>query len=113
MIRKIGEKNCINLFTSGRFLTSEEGLKIGLIDYVVNEDNLDNKLIEVLLPYKNTAPLATINSKKLVKNIMPKIDDTLINFTIEELANTWENIEANEGIRSFFNKTKPNWIERK
>ena len=41
---------------------------------------------------------------------MNKIDQNLINKTIEALADTWENDECLEGINAFFNKKKPNWI---
>ena len=110
VIRKIGEKNCIDLFTSARVISSTEGQKIGLIDYVVKKDELDNKLIEILSPYKLAAPEAVTNSKKLVKKLINKIDQNQIDYSIEALADAWENKESIEGINAFFNKRKPNWI---
>ena len=110
VIRKIGEKNCIDLFTSARVISSTEGQKIGLIDYVVKKDELDNKLIEILSPYKLVAPEAVTNSKKLVKKLINKIDQNQIDYSIEALADAWENKESIEGINAFFNKRKPNWI---
>ena len=110
VIRKIGEKNCIDLFTSARVISSAEGQKIGLIDYVVKKNELDNKLIEILSPYKLAAPEAVTNSKKLVKKIINKIDQNQIDYSIEALADAWENKESIEGINAFFNKRKPNWI---
>ena len=62
------------MFTSARVISSTEGQKIGLIDYVVKKDELDNKLIEILSPYKLAAPEAVTNSKKLVKKLINKID---------------------------------------
>tara|TARA_A100001011_G_C14105217_1_gene754546 strand:- start:240 stop:977 length:738 start_codon:yes stop_codon:yes gene_type:complete len=113
VIRKIGEKNSIDLFTSARVITCAEGIKIGLIDYAVRKDELDDKLIEILLPYKLTAPEAVSNAKRLVKKLTNKIDRNLINFSIEALADSWENKESIEGINAFFNKKKPNWITEK
>ena len=110
VIRKIGEKNCIDLFASARVISSEEGLKKGLIDYVVKKNELEKKIIEIVLPYKLAAPEAVTNSKKLVKNLANEIDEGLINKSIEALADTWENKESLEGINAFFNKKKPNWI---
>ena len=110
VIRKIGEKNCIDLFTSARVISSEEGLKKGLIDYVVRENELEEKIIEILQPYKLTAPKAVANSKNLVRKLANKIDQSLIDNTIEALADAWENEESLEGINAFFNKKKPNWI---
>lgn len=110
VIRKIGEKNCIDLFTSAREISSEEGLKIGLIDFVVKQNSLDKKIKEILSPYKISAPEAITNSKKLVRKLTDKIDQNLIDMSIEALADTWENEECLEGINAFFNKKKPNWI---
>ena len=110
VIRKIGEKNCIDLFTSAREISSEEGLKIGLIDFVVKQNSLDKKIKEILAPYKISAPEAITNSKKLVRKLTDKIDQNLIDMSIEALADTWENEECLEGVNAFFNKKKPNWI---
>jgi methylglutaconyl-CoA hydratase len=52
-----------------------------------------------------------VRLKKLVRDLSVKIDETTINFTIEALADAWENSEAIEGINAFFEKRKPNWIK--
>ena len=111
VIRKIGEKNCVDLFTSARAINSIEALKVGLVDYIVKKNQLENKLADILAPYKLTAPKAVNNSKKLVKKLTNIIDQNKINYTIEALADAWENEESQEGIGAFFSKKKPNWIE--
>ena len=42
-----------------------------------------------------------------------KIDENTIRFTVEALADVWENPEAIEGINAFFEKRKPNWLMEK
>ena len=111
VIRKIGEKNCIDLFTSARIISASEGLKIGLVDFTVKREKLNEQLTKLLSHYNLVAPEAATNSKKLVKRLINVIDQKEINYTIEALADTWENQEAKEGINAFFNKKKPNWIE--
>ena len=72
------------------------------------EPSLKKKEIDLF--YFN-APGAICASKKLVRDLSVKIDETTINFTIEALADVWENPEAIEGINAFFEKRKPNWIK--
>ena len=38
------------------------------------------------------------------------LNEDTIKFTIEALADVWENPEAIEGINAFFEKKKPSWI---
>ena len=42
-----------------------------------------------------------------------KIDENTIRFTVEALADVWENPEAIEGINAFFEKRKPTWLMEK
>jgi methylglutaconyl-CoA hydratase len=46
----------------------------------------------------------------LVKSLSFKIDKETVKFTVEALADVWENPEAIEGINAFFEKRKPNWL---
>ena len=59
------------------------------------------------------APKAVSASKKLVRDLSTKIDQKTIKFTVEALADVWENPEAIEGINAFFEKRKPNWLKEK
>ena len=58
-------------------------------------------------------PSAISASKILVRNLSAKIDEDTIKFTVEALADVWENPESIEGINAFFEKRKPNWIMEK
>ena len=59
------------------------------------------------------APSAVSASKKLVRNLSTKINEETIQYTVEALADVWENPEAIEGINAFFEKRKPNWLMEK
>ena len=48
-----------------------------------------------------------------VRNLSVKIDENTIRFTVEALADVWENPESIEGINAFFEKRKPNWLMEK
>ena len=74
---------------------------------------LNREIQKEVNPFLVNAPKAVSASKKLVKDLSTKIDQKTINFTVEALADVWENPEAIEGINAFFEKRKPNWLKEK
>ena len=113
MVLKVGSSNAIDMFTSARTFSPQEGQKIGLIKSFTTSDKIDETITNEILPFLKNAPAALSASKKLVRNLSAKIDENTIRFTVEALADVWENPEAIEGINAFFEKRKPNWLMEK
>ena len=113
VILKVGSSNAIDMFTSARTFSPKEGQKIGLIKSFTTSDKIDDTITNEILPFLKNAPAALSASKKLVRNLSVKIDENTIRFTVEALADVWENPEAIEGINAFFEKRKPNWLMEK
>ena len=113
VILKVGSSNTIDMFTSARTFSPQEGQKIGLIKSFTTSDKIDDTITNEISPFLKNAPAALSASKKLVRNLSAKIDDNTIRFTVEALADVWENPEAIEGINAFFEKRKPNWLMEK
>jgi methylglutaconyl-CoA hydratase len=111
VISKIGSNNSIDLFTSARIFKPKEAKDMGLIKSFVDEANIDDEIGKEVNPFSMNAPDAISASKKLVRDLSIKIDLDTINFTVEALADVWENPEAIEGINAFFAKRKPAWIK--
>ena len=111
VVRKIGEKNSIHLFTSAKIFAPEDGVKFGLIDFIYEKNEINSKVSEFLDSFKNSAPNSILESKKLVRDLSYPIDQNIVDLTINKLADIWDTKEAKEGISAFFNKTKPNWIK--
>ena len=111
VVKKIGEKNSINLFTSARFFFPKEGLEMGLIDRVCSPNSINETIKKFIMNFMRNSPNAIFESKKLVKELSNKIDKEIVDFTIEKLADIWETEEAKEGINAFFNKSKPYWYK--
>jgi len=104
---KIGESNAQYAGLSARMMSSGKAERIGLISEVV--DDLDAMVNEEAHRYLELAPAAVAATKALFRSLGPKIDDEVIDQTIERLADTWENPEAMEGVSAFFEKRAPNW----
>ena len=113
VVLKVGSTNAIDMFTSARTFSPQEGQKIGLIKSFTISDKIDDTITNEILPFLKNAPTALSASKKLVRNLSVKIDEETIRFTVEALADVWENPEAIEGINAFFEKRKPNWLMEK
>jgi methylglutaconyl-CoA hydratase len=111
VISKIGSNNSIDLFTSARIFKPKEAKDMGLIKSFVDEANIDDEIGKEVNPFSMNAPDAISASKKLVRDLSIKIDLDTIKFTVEALADVWENPEAIEGINAFFAKRKPAWIK--
>ena len=113
VISKIGSNNAIDLFTSASIFLPPDAKKIGLIKSFCSEENIDDIVQEEIHPFLVNAPSAVSASKQLVRNLSTKINEETIQFTVEALADVWENPEAIEGINAFFEKRKPNWLMEK
>ena len=111
MVKKIGEKNAIHLFTSAKIFRPEDGVKFGLIDFIYEENEINFKISKFIDNFKNSAPNSILESKKLVRDLSYPIDQNILDLTINKLADIWDTKEAKEGINAFFNKKKPNWIK--
>ena len=113
VISKVGSSNGIDLFTSARTFYPPEAKNIGLIKSFCNEESIDNIINEEADSILINGPSAVTASKNLVRNLSSKIDENTVKFTVEALADVWENPESIEGINAFFEKRKPNWIMEK
>lgn len=105
---KIGEAHALHSALSARIMTADEAKHIGLITNIV--DDLDAATNAEANHYLSLAPAAIAASKALFRSLGPTIDQSVIDQTIERLADTWENPEAMEGVAAFFEKRPPNWI---
>ena len=86
---------------------------VGRKFFLVCQDICTDTITNEISPFLKNAPAALSASKKLVRNLSAKIDENTIRFTVEALADVWENPEAIEGINAFFEKRKPNWLMEK
>ncbi|MBL4872714.1 MAG: crotonase/enoyl-CoA hydratase family protein [Rhodobacteraceae bacterium] len=104
---KIGETNARFAALSARLLSSNTAERIGLITKVV--EDLDAVVLEEARGYLALAPAAIAATKALFRSLGPKIDNEVIDQTVERLADTWEHPEAIEGVSAFFENRAPYW----
>ncbi|CAN0601559.1 unnamed protein product [Ectocarpus sp. 12 AP-2014] len=109
VVARMGEGMARRVFMSSRVFDAAEAQTLGLVARIVEGDALDGAVAQEVSPYLSAAPEAIGQAKALARSLGLKIDDAVIDQTIEQLVQTWEGAEAKAGIEAFLNKTKPPW----
>lgn len=110
VLARLGEGNARQIFFSSRIFSAAEAAELGLVSKVVVASKLEETVAIEIEPYLSVAPNAVASAKALTRSLGLKIDDAVIDYTIQQLADCWETPEAKEGIEAFLNKTKPSWV---
>jgi cyclohexa-1,5-dienecarbonyl-CoA hydratase len=110
MPRIIGRKAANELIFSGKVISAEEALKIGLINRVVKDTDLENETNEFLKPYtKLSAEVIRQTRKAIAAGLRDDLDPSL--GPIEEiyLKKLMITHDAREGLAAFLEKRRPVW----
>jgi len=104
VVARMGEANARRVFMSGRLFGADEAAGLGIIARAVPADDLAAAIEIEVEPYLACAPGAVAAAKALVRDLGPRIDDAVIDHTINALVAAWETDEASERIAAFFAK---------
>lgn len=113
VIRAMGARAAHRYFLTAERFSAAEALRIGFVHEVVSSDALDAKVAELSHALVNAGPEAVKLCKKLVQDVAGKdITPELVNMTIASIADVRVSAEGREGLQSFLQKRKPNWLPR-
>ncbi|MDD2881529.1 MAG: enoyl-CoA hydratase/isomerase family protein [Rhodoferax sp.] len=111
VIRAMGARAAHRYFLTAERFDAAEALRIGFVHAVVSADQLDDKLAEITKALVNASPNAVRECKTLLLDVAGKdIDAALIAHTVQGIASIRASDEGKEGVQSFLNKRKPNWL---
>ena len=111
VIRAMGARAAHRYFLTAERFTAQEALRIGFVHEVVQAEQLDAKVAELVKALVNASPNAVRSCKELVQTVAHReIDGTLIAHTVEGIADIRSSSEGKEGVQSFLQKRKPNWL---
>ena len=111
VIKKMGEGHVRELFITGERMNAERALQVGLVNKVVDDEQLDSAVDELIQSILSSGPKAVAMAKKLVNEVPPMTPEQFRPYTAEMIARLRDSDEGQEGIDAFLSKRKPKWTE--
>ena len=109
IVRRIGLSNMRRLFITGERFNSGYAEKIGLIDFVLAEEDVDNEIEKYVKILISSGPNTIKEIKKLVDNCEKMDIEKYKEFTVKKIAELRVSQEGQEGINAFLEKRKSKW----
>jgi methylglutaconyl-CoA hydratase len=109
LIRQVGEKIARDLLLTGRLITAEEALHIGLINEIVPAEKLLARARELASQLMENSPASLAFTKRLLSDHAREQLDAQIDAATRENAAIRKTADFREGIASFLEKRKPHW----
>lgn len=112
VIRAMGEQAARRYFVTAERFSATQAAAMGFVHEVVAAEALDAKIDEIVATLVANGPMASRACKQLVQDVagMP-LDATLRAETARRIADIRASDEGREGVQSFLNKRKPNWLD--
>lgn len=113
VVAAIGPRQARRYFLTAERFTAEDACRIGLIHEVVADDGaLETRGVELVGMLLQGAPGAIRDSKVLVGRVAhARVDEDLMQFTAQNIADRRASPEGQEGLAAFFDKRQPNWAQ--
>jgi methylglutaconyl-CoA hydratase len=112
VMRRIGEGNARRYFLSGERFDARKAQDMGLIQQIVNVDQLDEAVEETVRHLLKSGPEAISHCKRLVFDVAGHSAESqkkLDRLTARLIARLRVSDEGQEGLTAFLEKRKPEW----
>ena len=111
VVKKIGEGKTRELFITGERMNAERAHEVGLVNRVVDNDQLDSEVDKLIKFILSSGPEAVAMAKKLIGEVPAMTPEQFKPYTAEMIARLRLSDEGQEGMDAFLNKRKPRWVE--
>ena len=109
VVKKIGEGKTRELFITGERMNAERAHEVGLVNRVVDDDQLDSEVDKLIKFILSSGPEAVAMAKKLIGEVPAMTPEQFKPYTAEMIARLRISDEGQEGMDAFLNKRKPRW----
>jgi len=110
MPRIIGRKAANDLILSGRIISAQEALEMGLINKTVAKGDLSQETESFIKPYLSlSAEVIRIAKKTIKAGLMDEFEPSLKVIEDIYLNELMKTADAQEGLQAFLDKRRPEW----
>jgi len=110
MPRIIGRKAANDLILSGRIISAQEAVEMGLINKTVAKGDLSQETESFIKPYLSlSAEVIRIAKKTIKAGLMDELEPSLKAIEDIYLNELMKTADAQEGLQAFLDKRKPVW----
>ncbi len=108
-----GPANTAELFHVGRNVDADRGERMGLVNQVVEAEDLESRTLELAGEIAANAPLSLAGNKKAMRALRAlRLGDELERELVELRESCFRSEDFREGVRAFAEKRKPAWRGR-
>ena len=112
IVARTGDIKARRIMLTGHRFTAVEGADYGLVDFLVEDvAAAEAQLAELVAGVRRCAPQANAATKKLLEANKQLDDVAMIRYAGEAFAESVKSDEGREGVASFLEKRKPNWVQ--
>jgi len=106
---QIGDKRSRDLLLTGRLFDAAEGARLGLVNEVVEAENLESRVKDLVAQLSANSPASQRATKKLMAEQNRAWLDTAINAAMLANSKAREHVDFSEGVTAFLEKRKAVW----
>lgn len=107
--RIVGEKKAKEMIFTGKFYSAKDCERFGLVNLVVDSDNLDDVINDVINRMISNSPIAIAKAKEAINASMEAALSDGLSYERRLFADLFGTEDLREGIRAFLEKRKPRW----
>ncbi len=111
VVKRVGEGRAREFFLTGERMKAGKALNAGLVNQVVEPENLDDAVDAMIKQIVSSGPEAIKCCKTLLGTIAEQNMQDAKVYTARVIADLRKSGEGQEGMDAFLNKRKPNWVE--
>lgn len=111
----IGEPRTRELFLLGRYIDAPTALTWGLVNWVVEEDELQTTALELAMQLAGNSPLSMAGNKRVLRELLHAegaLDPDVEREMLALRASSFRSQDLLEGVEAFTQKRTPSWKGR-
>lgn len=110
--RAMGRRHAMEMLTTGRLISAQEAERFGLVNRVVSADQLEQTTMELAQSICEASPLVLKLGKRAFYTQIELDEHSAYDYATEVITLNLMAEDAQEGIKAFLEKRKPQWTGR-